>query len=395
MSIDNDWNKVLLETQKKYWDSWMDWSRTATQAAQPTPRPSGFPPGVDEWFKMVSPNLQGEGADFYRRTFESGRGFFDMGQMFFGLSRDLQQAGEAWKAALDQNMAAWKESMTMEPSSMTDAWSAYAGNWGLNGGAWGEFMKSLGQSPVDASDLMGVNAAEAWQRMMKVPALGYGRESQEQMQQWGLLAGQSAQAMQDYAVLLNEANGQAVDLMQKRLGEMIAKGETPDSIRGLYDLWVDCGESSYSKLSSDERFLKAQGALMNSMMALKKHENEMSQDLLSSLNIPNRRELDTALRRLHDVRADLLDLKDLVDDSGVDSLHKQLSELRDQVRILNEQQAAMAEKLAAAEAKPVAPAAAAAKPVAKKPTATRRKPAAKKNTAVPRTTRAATEPKEE
>lgn len=348
MSIDNDWSRVFLDTQKHYWDSWFDWAGSAAEASGGTTAgkagagKGGFPPGMDEWFSLVSKSLAGDGADFYRKTFEAGRGFFDIGQVFWNLTRDLQSAGDNWKSALDENMNALKQAMTQDSSSVTDAWSAYAGNWGLNSGAWADFMKSLGQQPVDASDLMGVNAAEAWQRLFKVPAMGYNRETQEGMQQWALLAGENVQAMQAYAALLNETNAEAVDLMSRKLAEQIPAGEAPSTLRGLYDLWVDSGEQAYNRLTSEARFAKAQGQLMNSAMRLKKHENDMTQDMLGMLNIPNRREMDTALCRLHDVRAEVRDLEDRLDAAEVESLHKQLSELRDTVRILTEQQAALA-----------------------------------------------------
>ena len=334
MSDAEQWSQVWLETQRQYWETLFDWSRQAAGSVMNAADKPEFAGGLDPWWKAVSENLTGEARDSYKRVFDAGRNYFDMGEMFWNIAREAQSAGEDWRRGLEKSLEEFKTALQEHTGEASDAWSGFARGWGLSGDAWRDFMKSLGQSPVHVEDLTGLNAGEAWNRMMRMPALGYTREWQEEMQQWALLSADYAKAAQEYASLLHATNGKAVDLLGRRLVDLAQKGESPTTLRGMYDLWVDCGEEAYAELAVNDDYLQAQGNLTNAMMRLKQHERVMLESVLGAMQIPGRRELDTALCRLQETRRELRDLRDLIEDAGTDHLQAEIAELRAELRAL-------------------------------------------------------------
>lgn len=376
MSEADQWSQAWLDTQRQYWGALLDWSRQAAETAMGAAEKPDLGAGLDPWWKAVSGNLSGDAKDTYKRALDAGRSFFDMGEMFWNIAREAQSAGENWREGLEKTLDEFKSALQRGTGEANDAWSGLTRGWGLQGDAWQDFTKSLGQSPVHVEDLTGLNAGEAWNRMLRMPALGYTREWQEELQQWALLSADYAKAGQEYAALLNATNGKAVDLLGRRIVELGQKGESPDTLRGMYDLWVDCGEEVYADLAVNDQYLKAQGRLTNSMMRLKQHERVMMEGVLTALHIPGRRELDTALCRLQETRRELRDLRDLFEDTCTETLRAEVAALRAELQALRADAAVPA---SAGRAEPATTTAAAVKAAPKKKAAARKKAAVRKS----------------
>jgi hypothetical protein len=50
----------------------------------------------------------------------------------------------------------------------------------------------------------------------------------------------------------------ALDLMEKQLGERVGAGQTIDSLRELYNLWVDCNEKTYGQMLRGAEYSRTQ-----------------------------------------------------------------------------------------------------------------------------------------
>lgn len=71
----------------------------------------------------------------------------------------------------------------------------------------------------------------------------------------------------EYIGLLQQAAKQALDLMEQRLGERAAAGETVGSLRELYNLWVDCNEETYGQMLRGPEYSQLSGRLLNALFA--------------------------------------------------------------------------------------------------------------------------------
>lgn len=365
MTDSNDWSQVWLDAQKQYWNQLFDWSR-ATGQPFGMPGGTGAASGPEAWWQSFATALPADSQALYRKAMASAQQLMAMGESFWRMGQEAQSANDQWREGMQAWLDTFKQSIQFDPSATQDAWSSFAGVWGLQGDAWQDFMKTLGQSPVNTADLAGVNAGDAWARILKTPAMGYSREFQEQLQGWTLRAGEHAKAMQAYAELLNGANRKAVDILGQRMLNPGESGEAVTTLRGLYDLWVDCGEEAYAELAVDEAFLEAQGDLTNTLMRMKQAEQGLQEHWLSALNMPTQRELDTALCRLHQTRRELRDLQDSLDDAEVIALRAEVDDLRARLEALE-------------GGRPAAPAAATTAP-ATAPAAVKKAPARKKTT---------------
>jgi class III poly(R)-hydroxyalkanoic acid synthase PhaE subunit len=179
-------------------------------------------------------------------------------------------------------------------------------------------------------------------QFMSTPTLGYTREWQGDAQRWGQLWLEHLEALREYSALLSGTNLKAAERLQAKLGKLAQEGKTPDSLRAFYDLWVDAGEEAYGEIAMTQGFTKAQANLSNTLMAVKRQEQKMVDEVLSALNMPTRRELDTSHRRVHQLRRQVWRLQESLEEAGILELRQEVAALRREVEALRASETAAA-----------------------------------------------------
>ncbi len=81
-------------------------------------------------------------------------------------------------------------------------------------------------------------------------------------------------------------------------------------------------------------FAKVQARLTNTLMAVKRQEQKMVDELLSAFNMPTRRELDASHRRVHQLQRQLWQLQETLDEAGILELRQEVAALRREVETL-------------------------------------------------------------
>jgi class III poly(R)-hydroxyalkanoic acid synthase PhaE subunit len=177
---------------------------------------------------------------------------------------------------------------------------------------------------------LGRDGAEGpWSGLLSMPSLGYTREWQEELQQLQQKWLDHGKAMRTYNLVLEEITSKATEILGKKLfGPDGQAAKPPASLREFYNLWVDCGEEAYAEIAAKPEFTEAQAQLVNTLMAVKRHEQKMVDEVLAGLNMPTRRELDTAHRRIHQLQRQLWELKESQADSGVRELREEVAALQ-------------------------------------------------------------------
>ena len=85
--------------------------------------------------------------------------------------------------------------------------------------------------------------------------------------QWSSAAWQAYQRTHNqYLNLLQRTASEALDLMEQRLSENAASGKSIDSLRELYNLWVDCNEESYGRMLRSVEYSELSGRLLNALL---------------------------------------------------------------------------------------------------------------------------------
>jgi polyhydroxyalkanoate synthesis regulator phasin len=71
--------------------------------------------------------------------------------------------------------------------------------------------------------------------------------------------------------------------------------------------------------------------MTNAMMAVKRQEQKIVDEMLGALNMPTRRELDTSHRRLHQLHRQVWQLQKTLEDAGTMELREEVAALQRQV----------------------------------------------------------------
>lgn len=82
------------------------------------------------------------------------------------------------------------------------------------------------------------------------------------------IAWQTYQQIQgQYLNLLRQAAKDALDLLEQRLGERATTGTTVESLRELYNLWVECNEDTYGRMLRSPAYGELNGRLLNALLS--------------------------------------------------------------------------------------------------------------------------------
>lgn len=174
----------------------------------------------------------------------------------------------------------------------------------------------------------------------ELPAFGLRREQQEETQanarSWAEYMQQSAR----YQALLAGIGHRAAELLQHRLTDSDDPGRMVDSLRALYDLWIDCAEEEYAKVAMSDEFREIYGAMINAQMQVRAHLQDQVQQSSTQLGMPTRSEVNSLGQRLQELRRELKA-------SSNATLLAEVKALRREVEALRQSRAASAKRSSA------------------------------------------------
>lgn len=316
------WTDDFVSAQRGYWDLW---SRLAQESLRADPAAAqmamgGWADAFDRWWTGMQGSLpQGEVAPAVGAMADQMRWFMKMSE---GCSRYLSAF-----SGVDQPTAEWQEQLErafdhfrqfMAPGQLGDWADATRSLMGMGPEPVGSMMQSMAGLYAATADvmnglkgefpsMMGVLENET-QRLLGIPAVGYSRETQEQMQRAVQLHLAHQHAMNRFSVAMSRLTSESMDLLLQKLTALGERGETISTLRGLYDLWVDSSEEVFARFALTDEFARLYGEVVNTLMAFRLHVQGMVDDMLSRMNLPTRRELNTQYQRFHALRRKVADL---------------------------------------------------------------------------------------
>jgi hypothetical protein len=276
-----------------------------------------------QWQSSVFGDKQTPSADAYQHYFtKAGENFLTMIQQFY------QSAGQS-----------------IPVNVMTDDWTK----------TLQKFFTNIFQSNNNSFDMSGWMSGDVSQWMagfqnagfdpMKfltsIPGLGYNREKQEQANLLYKLWVDFDRTTKKYNAVMAKTGLEAVEKFQNYINNPPADAPPLQSLKAVYAKWVDICEDIYAKFAVSEEYIKLYGENVNALMAFKKQQNKMTDEMLEQLNIPTRPEIDSMHERMHMLRRDNIQLK------------KDVAALMAQLGTKNPAPSAPKPKTQAATAKPV------------------------------------------
>lgn len=177
--------------------------------------------------------------------------------------------------------------------------------------------------------------ATPWQKELSswlgMPAFGYAREHQERQQKL-------AQAWLDcqtqfgrYHALIARANRLGAERLETKLAERAEPGRQVESLRALYDLWVDAAEEAYAEVALSPEFGEVYGALVDAQMRVRALLQRQTEEIARQLGMPTRSEVGAIGQRLQEVRRELRKNAGRALADEVAALRAEVAELRAQI----------------------------------------------------------------
>jgi hypothetical protein len=336
-------NDFIRDYQALAQQSWDAWTRQFQQ--QPAANPFAPPPAP------------AAGNDTLERTLAGLKGYFDWMQAA-AAGGTAQQPTIDWRQQLQQMFGGASQPFAQAFGGIDSA--------GAEGFArqWQSWMQAAQHSGF--GDLPGTHGP--------TPAFGLNREQQMQQQALATALLEAMQASARYQELIQRANTQGMQRLQDKLAQYAEPGRQIDSLKGLYDLWVDASEEAYAEIALSDEFREVYGEMVNTQMRVRQLQQQQTEQLCQQLGVPTRSEVSSLGERLQALRREFRASR-----AGASADHA------DEIMALRRELAALKRQLANG---PAAKKAAPAKPsvVAKKKATAKaaRKPVASRSSSSPR-----------
>jgi len=279
---------------RRYWNAWGDALR-ATQPSAGAAMP-GWNEAMDWWSQFARGGGLPQADEAVSRFNAQAQGWFGQMQQlaaqFAGRQANAGDIASAWKQALGgdganpfaQVFANMPGSAQTDPSKLFEAFAP-----------WMQSMQRDGRS---------------W---LSLPAFGFAREHQERWQQLAQAQVELQQQSQAYQTLLAEAGQDAFARFERKLEARSAPGKQLESVRALFDLWIDSAEEAYADIALSPRFRDAYAALVNAQMTLRGRMQKEVEQMGSQFGMPTRTEVDSAHRKIVELEREQRRLRDAIE----------------------------------------------------------------------------------
>ncbi len=266
-------SEFLQDYQALARQSWDAWSRQMQASAAPPSAP---------WQNAGTTAA----SDTFERTLEGLKSYLGWMQ---GTTATATTPGVDWQQQVQQWFGGSGQPFTQ----------AFAGIEGAGAQGFGRLWQEWTQAMQRGGQSMGSAPSSP------TPAFGMDREQHMQQQELAQAMLASMQASARYQTLLQRASTQAVQRLQDKLAEHSEPGRQVESLKGLYDLWVDASEESYAEIALTEEFRTVYGEMVNTQMTVRQLQKKYTEAMCQQLGIPTRSEVASLGERLQAVRREL------------------------------------------------------------------------------------------
>ncbi len=311
MPDSKSWTKEWLKAQDKLVQSWAEMAQD--DAPNKTTNAADlWTNGFDAWRKQHSPP-SGDAGKVIDKCMDIGRGYFSMAEQ---IGKQISSGGkpqdvitrilEQLQSALHQNKDPWSQGQQQPGHDFMSQWASPSASWQ-------KLSKEMMPAQFSHSDSSTHGIGEDFDhlgKLLSAPGIGFSRESQEKQQQGIKLALEYFQSKHKFdQALLRVSITSLQSFRQKFTAGEDSETRSESSLRAMYDLWVDTSEIHYAEFAISAEYKSLYGDMVNKLMALKKHSNDIVDEFLQSMSLPSRREVDNLEHRVHQLRRDNQDLR--------------------------------------------------------------------------------------
>ena len=315
----HDWSKDWQALQSQYWSAWSDLTRN--QAGVTPDAATPWHEGLEQWSRMFgSAGKQSDAAD---RLMSSAKDYLNLMQSMMTFA--------SGKGGGPVNVQSWLE-------TLRGAFNMPGVDPGLINNPLAKMLRDMSGNGVRSFEQLASGATPMLEQMqqeglswLRAPAFGYAREHQEHYQKMLLAFADFQEAVKQYNALIMKASQRSFEIAEGKLAERSEPGRQIDSVRALYDLWVDAAEEAYAEVALSEEFRKVYGDVVNAQMRVRSQLQQEVERIGVDLGMPTRTELNSVHKRLHDLRRELRASQEAQRDADHDGRDAEIAAMRAEI----------------------------------------------------------------
>jgi class III poly(R)-hydroxyalkanoic acid synthase PhaE subunit len=143
---------------------------------------------------------------------------------------------------------------------------------------------------------------QEWQGLFGTPAFGLAREHQERWQALARAMAEYQEHTNRYQALMLQASRNGFERFQGKLAEREEPGRQLESMRQVYDLWIDAAEEAYADVALSQEFREAYGNMVNAQMRVRSVVQGEVERLATQVGLPTRSEVRSLEKAVHELR---------------------------------------------------------------------------------------------
>jgi class III poly(R)-hydroxyalkanoic acid synthase PhaE subunit len=130
-------------------------------------------------------------------------------------------------------------------------------------------------------------------QLMQSTPIGFSRERQLEWQAYLKAYGNYQQCATQLIQQFVNVFTLSLQRVQAKVEEKTRAGQPMQSMRELYDLWIECGEQCFAEIAKDDAFVRIQAAHTNALSILKLSEHALLERWLQERDLPTRSEVNS------------------------------------------------------------------------------------------------------
>ncbi len=232
-----------------------------------------------------------------------------------------------------KSYAEWMQGAAATVSTPQDNWRQQMNQ--LFGGTSQPFSHGFSSQGFSAADSASAKSfVEQWQAMLQSmqkegvavgqqgssAPFGFSQNPQAQQQDLASAIARHMEAVQRYQSLIQRSNAQAMEKMQSRLAKLAVPGQQIESLKVLYDLWVDCAEEAYAEIALSDEFREAYAEMVNTQIRVRQLQQEQTEYLCQQLGMPTRSDVSSLGERLQSLRREMRNSRSTSPTAHVDEI---------------------------------------------------------------------------
>ncbi len=323
--MQNEFLGAMQSGAEQYWKGLNELGEKFMGANATSGKGPSWSDGMEQFAKLYgSGNNAHEGV--FDQVMSQGKGFVSMLEKMYQSASQGNQAGSAIDfAALGQQMLAelaknnpFTHLPGVQIPGMNGLGMAGMGMPGMGNGAGFGATPNFAMPNFPGFGGSGFNTSFdpktlSVENFLNMPAFGSNRESQERKQALVKHIGSYMQAMQAYQALQMKSIQMAIERMQGKLEERNEPGRQLDSLKAVYDLWIDALEESFAEVALSKEYQTAYGQLVDAQMRVRANVQKQIELATGEIGMPTRSELEGVHQKLAEtrrtLRAELSELK--------------------------------------------------------------------------------------